>query len=165
MKRIKVAELTYSDLESCDYLKACVAEAQRVRTVVPLGIPHGTTRDTVVADYLIKKDTMVLPFLWAIHMNPYIWPFPDEYRPERFLDESGHYTQRPEFIPFQTGKRMCLGSELAKMLLMLYAGILLRNFELSLSEESSNVTLEGTCGITLMPKAHTFSLKWINRKQ
>lgn len=159
-----MTELTYSDLDSCDYLRACISEAQRVRTVVPLGIPHGTNKDTVIADCLIKKSTMVLPFLWAAHMNPYVWPYPDEYRPERFLDEDGHYVSRTEFIPFQTGKRMCLGSELARMLLTLYTGIMLRNFEVTLSEQSKNVTLEGTCGITLTPKPHTFSIKWLNRK-
>lgn len=155
--------MTYSNLEACDYLKACISEAQRIRTVVPLGIPHGTNKDTVIEDYLIKKGTMVLPFLWSVHMNPYIWTFPDEYRPERFLDD-GQYMQRYEFIPFQTGKRMCLGSELARMVLILYAGILLRNFEVTLSENCKDVSLEGNCGITLTPYEHTFSLKWITRK-
>lgn len=52
---------------------------------------------------------------------------------------------------------MCLGEELAKMLLFLFGGNILLNFEIS-----SNTIAEehlGTCGITLVPPVYSLIIK------
>lgn len=143
---------TLADLEPIAYLRACLSEAQRIRSVVPLGIPHGVDQDTMVSDYHLGKGTMVLVLQWAIHMNPEAWPEPEQFRPERFLNADGDYSAPAQFIPFQTGKRMCPGDELARMMLTLYAGRILRRFHVQLpAGEAQHVDFEGECGITLAP--------------
>ncbi|KAL1400253.1 hypothetical protein pipiens_007585 [Culex pipiens pipiens] len=151
-------EPTLNDMDSLPYLKACVAEAQRLRTVVPLGIPHGTVSDTNIAGFKIPKGAMIMPVLWAVHMNPDLWSNPDRYNPDHFLDESGQYVAPAHFLPFQTGKRMCLGDELARMILYLYTARIFWHFELDVFDGKA-VDLTGICGITLAPPAYEIIFK------
>ncbi|XP_034490349.1 cytochrome P450 306a1 [Drosophila innubila] len=143
---------TLSELDSIVYLRACLSEVQRIRSVVPLGIPHGVERDITVGDYFLERGSMILILQWAIHMNPEVWPEPEQFRPERFINANGEYTVPAQFIPFQTGKRMCPGDELARMMLTLFTGRILRRFHVQLStKEDGQVSMDGECGITLTP--------------
>lgn len=154
-------DVTMEYYESLPYLRACIAEAQRIRSVVPMGIPHGTTADTDLADFHIPRSTMVLPLQWAVHMSPDEWPEPDMYKPERFYDEftGTSFSASQHFMPFQTGKRVCLGDDLAKMLLFLLAGNLLRRFTLHPAEqENASLLLRGVDGFTLTPPPHQFRI-------
>lgn len=146
---------TLAELEPIVYLRACLSEVQRIRSVVPLGIPHGVERDLTVGDYFVQRGSMVLVLQWAIHMNPEVWPEPEQFRPERFINADGEYVAPAQFIPFQTGKRMCPGDELARMVLTLFTGRILSRFHVQLDEEEApdgeQVSMDGECGITLAP--------------
>ncbi|XP_017088364.2 cytochrome P450 306a1 [Drosophila bipectinata] len=141
------------ELEPLAYLRACISETQRIRSVVPLGIPHGCERDFTVGDYRIRGGSMIVSLQWAIHMDPVAFPDPEQFRPDRFLDETGAYVAPPQFIPFQTGKRMCPGDELARMMLTLFAGRILRRFHLELAD-GCEVDMNGESGITLTPEPY-----------
>lgn len=157
------------DVPSLPYLEASIAETQRIRSVVPVGIPHGSLEEMEIEDYKIPKGTMIVPLQWAIHMDPQFWDEPDIFRPDRFLNEDGKFYKPDAFIPFQTGgfvltflwlfyfipnfsgKRMCVGDELARMFLVFFGGTLIQNFDISVVDP---VDLRGDCGITLTPKMH-----------
>ncbi|KAH8416895.1 hypothetical protein KR222_011695, partial [Zaprionus bogoriensis] len=146
------ARPTLAELEPIVYLRACLSEVQRIRSVVPLGIPHGVERDVTVGDYFVERGSMVLVLQWAIHMDPEVWPEPEQFRPERFINADGEYAAPAQFIPFQTGKRMCPGDELARMVLTLFTGRILRRFHVELDDEAGErMSMEGECGITLAP--------------
>ncbi|XP_069684383.1 cytochrome P450 306a1 [Periplaneta americana] len=140
------------DIPLLPYTQAAIAETQRIRSVVPVGIPHGALEDTTLGNYHIPKGTMIVPLQWAVHMSPLLWQDPETFKAERFLSEDGNFNKPEFFIPFQTGKRMCVGEEMAHMLLFLFGAAIIHKFRVSPKEEGVDLDLEGECGITLTPK-------------
>ncbi|XP_023716253.1 cytochrome P450 306a1 isoform X2 [Cryptotermes secundus] len=142
---------TLEDLPLLPYTEAALAETQRIRSVVPVGIPHGALAATTFAGYHIPKGTMIMPLQWAVHMDPNQWPEPERFSPERFLTTEGQFNRPESFIPFQTGKRMCVGEELARMMLFLFGSAIIQKFNIT-APDNIDIDLEGECGFTLAPK-------------
>ena len=83
---------------------------------------------------------LVAPNLWRIHNDPLYWDNPEEFRPERFIDEKGNLAPKPEnFLPFSTGRRQCAGEAFAKSELHVVIGMLLQRFtfEVAPGEEAT----------------------------
>ncbi|CAG9863597.1 unnamed protein product [Phyllotreta striolata] len=148
---------TMDDLDALPLTEASILECMRIRPVVPVGIPHGALEDIEVLGYKIPKGSMIVPLQWAMHMDETVWKRPDQFDPRRFINEDGKIEKPEHFVPFQVGKRMCVGHELATMFVFLFAVTLLQNFSFTIADK--NVDLWGECGITLTPKHHKFLLK------
>ena len=62
---------------------------------------------------------------------------PEEFRPERFLDEQIIQKKNPfAYIPFSAGPRKCIGQKYAMYEMKCIVSKILHNFEVSLTEES-----------------------------
>lgn len=90
-------------LQELPFLQAVIAEAQRIRPVVPVGIPHGAVQEGMLGGYRIPRGTMMIPLQWAVHMDSRHWPQPEDFDPTRFLDQEGRFFRPDAFMPFQTG--------------------------------------------------------------
>ncbi|XP_029052407.2 cytochrome P450 306a1 isoform X2 [Osmia bicornis bicornis] len=145
---------TLNDRSAMPRLEAALAEVQRIRSVTPLGMPHGTIEDSQIGDYDVPRGSMIIPMQWAVHTDPTYWTNPLEFQPDRFLTKDGNFFKPESFLPFQNGKRVCIGEELARMILFLFAGRILHAFVVSTPSDVDGVDLEGECGITLVPKPH-----------
>ncbi|XP_051021581.1 cytochrome P450 2U1 [Acomys russatus] len=150
----RVPSLT--DKAQMPYTEATIMEVQRLSMVVPLAIPHMTSEETVLQGYTIPKGTVVLPNLWSVHRDPAIWEKPDDFCPDRFLDDQGQLLKRETFIPFGIGKRVCMGEQLAKMELFLVFVSLMQSFTFALPEGSEKPSMTGRFGLTLAP--HPFNV-------
>jgi cytochrome P450 len=128
-----------ADKDKLSYVEAFILELMRVRTIVPLGAPHTTLCETEVNGYIVPADTMVLINLWSAHMDPQVWPEPEKFRPERFLDEHDNIIKRDLMIAFSLGKRSCLGKVLALQVLFLYITALLQEFDILPPEGETSV--------------------------
>ncbi|XP_028347962.1 cytochrome P450 2U1 [Physeter macrocephalus] len=93
-----------TDKARMPYTEATIMEVQRLSVVVPLSIPHMTSEKTVLQGYTIPKGTIILPNLWSIHRDPAIWEKPNDFYPNRFLDDQGQLIKKETFIPFGIGK-------------------------------------------------------------
>ena len=62
----------------------------------------------------IKVTILVIFFLSEL------WENPEEFNPDRFLNDQNHYQNNENLIPFSVGKRFCLGKTLAEQEFFLF---------------------------------------------
>ncbi|XP_023486800.1 cytochrome P450 2D14 [Equus caballus] len=113
------------------FTMAVVHEVQRFADIVPLGVPHMTSRDVEVQGFLIPKGTMLITNLSSVLKDETVWKKPFRFHPEHFLDAQGRFVKQEAFMPFSAGRRSCLGEPLARMELFLFFTCLLQRFSFS----------------------------------
>jgi cytochrome P450 family 135 len=92
------------------YLTATIQETLRLRPVIVLVI-RKLTEPVEIGGYELPAGASVTPCIHLVHRNPEIYPEPDRFLPERFIDNPpGTYT----WIPFGGGVRRCLGASFAQ---------------------------------------------------
>ena len=102
--------LRQSLAEGDEYLDATVKETLRVRPVI-LDIARRLTQEIELGGYRIPAGALLVPSIAAVHYPEDLYPEPDEFRPERFLDQPpDSYT----WIPFGGGVRRCIGASFAQ---------------------------------------------------
>ncbi|CAD5123234.1 unnamed protein product [Dimorphilus gyrociliatus] len=77
------------DKANMPYTEATILEAHRYLSVVPFSLPHIAVRDSTIGGYNIKKGSQIWPNIWGLHHDETIWGDPENFRPERFLDDNG----------------------------------------------------------------------------
>jgi cytochrome P450 family 135 len=93
-----------------DYLTATIQETLRLRPVISIVIRR-LTEPVEIGGYELPAGLSVTPSIYLVHRNPEIYPDPEAFKPERFLDDPpGTYT----WIPFGGGVRRCLGAAFAQ---------------------------------------------------
>lgn len=130
-----------SDKERLPYTGAAILELLRYTSISPFSVPHTAVRDVRVDynKYLIPKGTTVFPNLWTLHHDQDFWKDPWNFRPERFLDQSGvllgpDSAERKHVMPFGAGPRACIGEPFAMKRIFLVVGTLVQRFNLEPEE-------------------------------
>jgi cytochrome P450 len=93
-----------------EYLDATVKETLRARPVI-IDVARKLAAPATVGGYELPAGSFVLPAIGALHYREDIFPEPQEFRPERFLDgRADNYA----WIPFGGGVRRCIGAAFAE---------------------------------------------------
>jgi cytochrome P450 family 135 len=92
------------------YLDAVVQETLRIRPVIP-AVLRRLCAPVELGGYRLPAGVTVMPMITLMHADPKLFPEPQRFKPERFLDggEGSTYT----WIPFGGGRRRCLGAAFA----------------------------------------------------
>jgi cytochrome P450 len=94
------------------YVTATIQETLRTRPVLPNAAPRLVAKPVEIGGWNYPVGCSLVLNGYLIHHDPEIYPEPDSFRPERFLDEPpGTYT----WIPFGGGRRRCLGASFAML--------------------------------------------------
>ncbi len=92
------------------YLDAVVTETLRLRPVISL-VTRRLTEPVQIGDWNLPAGVTVTPSIYLVHRRPDLYPDPERFLPERFLENPpGTYT----WIPFGGGVRRCLGAAFAQ---------------------------------------------------
>uniref|UniRef100_A0A673CA47 Cytochrome P450, family 1, subfamily C, polypeptide 1 n=1 Tax=Sphaeramia orbicularis TaxID=375764 RepID=A0A673CA47_9TELE len=140
------------DRRSLAYLDAFIYETMRFTSFVPVTIPHSTTSDVTIEGLHIPKDTVVFINQWSVNHDPLKWKDPHIFDPTRFLDENGDLDKdiTNNVMIFSTGKRRCIGNQIAKVEAFLFIAILLHQCSFE-NNPSEHISLDCSYGLTLKP--------------
>ncbi len=104
------AELETGDDEA--YLDAVVRETLRQRPVLPIAA-RKLAAPIELGPWVFPKGWTLMPCIFLIHQDPQVYPEPERFRPERFLEHGGPSSR--VWLPFGAGPRHCVGSSLSMM--------------------------------------------------
>uniref|UniRef100_A0A9L0KIB6 Uncharacterized protein n=1 Tax=Equus asinus TaxID=9793 RepID=A0A9L0KIB6_EQUAS len=139
------------------FTMAVVHEVQRFGDIIPLGVPHMTSRDIEVKGFLIPRGTTLITNLSSVLKDETVWKKPFRFHPEHFLDAQGRFVKQEASMPFSAGRRSCLGEPLARMELFLFFTCLLQRFSFSVPAGQPRPSDHGVFGTVVSPSPYQLS--------
>lgn len=129
------------------YLEALVKEVLRIRSPVPIGGGRYVLEAFPIGEWTIPPGTSVLVDAYGVHHDRAVYPQPEIFRPERFVDEppDGY-----AFLPFGGGAHRCLGAALALLEIKVFLREILARLELAPASERPAGPIPR--GVTLAPR-------------
>ena len=147
-------QVKVEDLASMPFTRACIYEILRHTTIVPLALPHSTTRHAKINCYVIPKGILVFPNLWSVSRDETIWTNPEIFDPNRFLTDDGKAFDKKKgflMLAFGCGKRRCPGEQLALIQLFIFFVTLIQKLDIN-EDKNHPLEFESEVGLTLEPK-------------
>ncbi|KAI0263094.1 cytochrome P450 [Gloeopeniophorella convolvens] len=117
----------FDDEASLPYVTALCNEVQRWHPVAPLGIPHKLISDDIYGGYFLPAGSTVIGNAWAMLHDERVFPEPEKFKPERFLDP----TVKCPDAAFGFGRRTCPGRFMARSSLWIGIASVLAAFEIT----------------------------------
>lgn len=122
------------------YLDAVVRETLRLRPAVPVVVRRLLT-PMQLGGHTVPAGATVAPCIYLMHHREDLYPDPDSFQPERFLDApAGTYT----WIPFGGGVRRCAAASFALLEMKRVIQTVLREVELQPVQQRSEKVIKSS---------------------
>ncbi|WP_238845532.1 cytochrome P450 [Nostoc edaphicum] len=99
-----------------------------------------------IIGHKFTSETVLVPCIYLAHRRAETYPEPEQFRPERFLNQK---FSPYEYLPFCGGYRGCIGAAFCMYELKLVTAIILSNFQLTLTDKRPVYPVRR--GITIVP--------------
>lgn len=166
-----------SVLQSLPYLNAFIKEGLRLYGAAPSllerVVPASTTKNGSVSEafdllgFALPAGTIVSTQAWSMHRDDSIFPSPDTFLPERWLESNASPEElalmSQHMMPFGTGTRVCGGQNLAQIVMRMVVAAVVRNFDIVAPSETNERTMEMKDSFVIFPASMECKLAFIPR--
>ncbi|KAI9806083.1 MAG: hypothetical protein M1833_004490 [Piccolia ochrophora] len=148
-------------LDAIPFLHAVLMETLRLHPAIPGAQPRVTpnARTTLAGYNDIPPGVTVSASAYSLHRNPDVFPEPERWRPDRWLEggKDAEAARARWFWAFGSGGRMCVGSNFAMHELKSVAAAIYLNFMTSVVDDEG---MEQSDAYTAPPKGKRLVLKF-----
>ncbi|KIM59169.1 hypothetical protein SCLCIDRAFT_1217951 [Scleroderma citrinum Foug A] len=152
----------FCDRDDLPYVEAILMETLRWYPVVPLGVPHATTKDDVFDGMYIPRGSTVIINVWGMCRDETKFSDPARFKPERHLTADG-FVESASSPVFGLGRRFCPGRYVAVQGIWVAMACILATLHITnAKDERGNpvaVVPEFMTGLTLEPKPFLCSIE------
>lgn len=118
-------------LAKLPYLGAVCDEALRLHPIIPV-VGRRTVAPFTLRGRELPTGTGIMAAICVVHRDPVLYPEPERFRPERFLERK--YSPF-EYLPFGGGARRCIGAAFALYEMRIALGTLLAAHRFTLASD------------------------------
>jgi len=126
------------------YLTAVGQEALRLHPVAMLSFARQVEAPVEIAGQCYEPGDLLMACIYLLHQRPDLYPEPQSFRPERFLERQ---FSPYEYMPFGAGVRRCVGAALAQMELKIVLATILG--EMDFVSANARAVPQARRGVTL----------------
>ncbi|CAO3590494.1 unnamed protein product [Absidia cylindrospora] len=150
---------THDQLKHLPYLNAVINETMRLNPIASNGLQRITDSDLILGGKIfIPRNTVVVCSLNHAQRNPSYWPNPEEFLPERWLDDAQVKPCLDAFYPFSAGSRNCIGKQFALQEMRITLATLISRYQLSAIPEELEAAKDIRQFITLTVEKSSFKV-------
>ncbi|KAH9976351.1 cytochrome P450 [Lactifluus volemus] len=129
---------TFEDRPRLQYIDALCKELMRWQMVTPMGLPHASSEDDIYRGFFIPKGSLIVANAWAVLHDPEVYPDPEGFNPERFLNKDGSLRDDPATsLFFGVGKRICPGRHFVEATLFIVVSSVLSVFNITKARDEN----------------------------
>ncbi|EPS25624.1 hypothetical protein PDE_00558 [Penicillium oxalicum 114-2] len=123
------------DYETMPYLTSIMLEGLRVSFGVATRLQRSSPDQPMMyQDWVIPPGVPVGMTSLLLHNNPDIFPNPEKFDPERWMNPTERHRLEKYLLAFSKGSRQCIGITLAKAEILLVIATIFRQFDMELYE-------------------------------